>query len=210
MRHCKPKTALAAVCAAIVAAGVLLSSIALAAPRPSGVAPAPSAPTVAVQDDAKDAASGGALFTRADMPRPSGSYDLWLKVDELEPKASQAAAQPAKPSGASSAIAALAAGTAPGAAEEADEAWWSIDMDCTPCHATEDLVAATAECTALTDNNGTVVNPHDLPAVADHEGLACSSCHKKHDIGTGIDKTAQRSCVSCHHAYVYDCFTCHA
>ena len=206
MRHSKPRRTLAAACAAFVAAGVLVSSIALAAPRPSGVV-VTSVPEPAVEQVAPEAGPQG-LFTRADMPRPSGSFELWLELEQIEAPASEPAPEPVKLA-ASSAIAALAAGTAP-AAEDAEDAWWTADMDCTPCHATEDIVAATAECTALTDDNGTVVNPHDLPAVADHAELACASCHKKHDVGGGIDKTAQRSCVSCHHAYVYECYTCHA
>ena len=72
----------------------------------------------------------------------------------------------------------------------------------------EALIAATAASTALTDENGTVVNPHDLPAVEDHASLTCVSCHKGHADDT-IEESAMKACVLCHHESVFECYTCH-
>lgn len=87
----------------------------------------------------------------------------------------------------------------------------SVDTEavCQSCHTIEELVAATAASTALTDENGTVVNPHALPENADHAEIDCASCHKVHS-STAAEKSAQRTCSSCHHANVYECGTCHA
>lgn len=40
---------------------------------------------------------------------------------------------------------------------------WSMDADCSSCHNADDLKAATADCTLLTDGEGTTVNPHGRP-----------------------------------------------
>ena len=61
----------------------------------------------------------------------------------------------------------------------------------------------------LTDMNGTIVNPHALPESADHAEVSCVSCHQMHAAGS-IEKKAQRACASCHHADVYECYTCHS
>ena len=81
---------------------------------------------------------------------------------------------------------------------------------CTTCHVQEDLAAATADYQGLVDSNGTVVNPHDLPEVEDHESIVCTDCHKAHkaDDKTVADN-ASSTCTSCHHAGVFECGTCH-
>ena len=81
---------------------------------------------------------------------------------------------------------------------------------CLTCHKQEDLAKATAEQDVLTDKEGTVVNPHDLPAIEDHAGITCASCHKTHEVSESTEKSAKRTCASCHHADVYECYTCHA
>lgn len=87
----------------------------------------------------------------------------------------------------------------------------SVDASvCESCHAVEDVAAATADVTVLTDENGTVVNPHALTASEDHEQIVCTSCHQEHASGASIEKKAQRACASCHHANVYECYTCHS
>ena len=78
---------------------------------------------------------------------------------------------------------------------------------CTTCHKAEDLAEKTAEYQGLTDKNGTVVNPHDLPQVESHQSIACTDCHQAHS-GKQIDLTAATTCNSCHHAGVYECNTC--
>lgn len=72
------------------------------------------------------------------------------------------------------------------------------------------LIEATADSTVLTDSNGTVVNPHDLPAVKDHDGIECATCHKIHDPEPDAPKVASKKCLTCHHDGVYECYTCHA
>lgn len=79
---------------------------------------------------------------------------------------------------------------------------------CLSCHDAAELAAATSESTALTDKNGTTVNPHDLPANEDHESMNCSSCHKLHT-ADAPGEAAQATCKNCHHAEVYECGTCH-
>lgn len=80
---------------------------------------------------------------------------------------------------------------------------------CASCHSAEDLKAATADLTVLTDGNGTTVNPHDIPANSGHEGqIDCSSCHTMHG-EADVQAAAQEKCASCHHKDVYECGTCH-
>lgn len=81
---------------------------------------------------------------------------------------------------------------------------------CESCHALDEVAAATAGVETLTDANGTVVNPHALPESADHAEVTCTSCHQTHVSGATIEKKAQRACASCHHADVYECYTCHS
>lgn len=81
---------------------------------------------------------------------------------------------------------------------------------CESCHDKAAIAEATAESTVLTDANGTVVNPHDIPVNEDHEGagITCSSCHKVH-AEDGPQVTAPSVCNNCHHHKVYECGTCH-
>lgn len=81
---------------------------------------------------------------------------------------------------------------------------------CLGCHGSLDSLAQkTAGSTALTDDKGKVVNPHDLPENASHEGVACASCHTMHE-ETVVGDRAKVYCISCHHENVYECGTCHA
>ncbi|MGV8084436.1 MAG: cytochrome c3 family protein [Coriobacteriia bacterium] len=80
---------------------------------------------------------------------------------------------------------------------------------CKSCHDVAAVAAKAAGSTALTDANGTVVNPHELPANSDHATLECTSCHKAHST-TAVATTAMRACTSCHHANVFECGTCHS
>ena len=72
----------------------------------------------------------------------------------------------------------------------------------------EALIAATATSTVLTDEHGTTVNPHDLPAVEDHASITCVSCHKGHTSDT-IEESAMKACILCHHENIFECYTCH-
>lgn len=79
---------------------------------------------------------------------------------------------------------------------------------CTSCHDADGLRAQMASSSVLTDGNGLVANPHDLPAVDDHGDITCVNCHPMHQ-DEPRDETAQKLCASCHHANVYECHTCH-
>lgn len=86
----------------------------------------------------------------------------------------------------------------------------SIDAEsCETCHGSlEELAEKTAQCSVLTDKNGTVVNPHALPENEDHESIDCGSCHSMHK-DKAIEDTAKKACKGCHHTDVYECNTCH-
>lgn len=85
-----------------------------------------------------------------------------------------------------------------------------VDTDmCLVCHDTAALAEATADSTALTDDKGTTVNPHDLPDVEDHAGISCVSCHQFHVADVDVEAKAASYCMNCHHAGVYECGTCH-
>jgi hypothetical protein len=74
------------------------------------------------------------------------------------------------------------------------------------CHSDgAEWMAATASSTMLTDYNGRVVNPHDLPTSERHSELTCSSCHAGHQ---EFDPMA--ACLTCHHMETFEpCSKCH-
>lgn len=77
---------------------------------------------------------------------------------------------------------------------------------CLQCHGSlEDLAEKTAQCTVLTDSEGTTVNPHVIPDNGEHTtDPACTTCHGMHK-----DVDPQDYCRSCHHTDIYTCYTCH-
>ena len=79
---------------------------------------------------------------------------------------------------------------------------------CLGCHGSlESLAALTVDSIVLTDSNGTVVNPHDLPQSDSHVSFKvneCYNCHKMHKSYEAIDY-----CYGCHHKQVFECGTCH-
>ncbi|MFQ8867464.1 MULTISPECIES: hypothetical protein [Eggerthella] len=110
-------------------------------------------------------------------------------------------------------VAALSAAHEGATAEKAAKAvlkTTTVDVaTCESCHSQDEVEVVTAGVTVLTDMNGTIVNPHALPESADHAEVSCVSCHQMHAAGS-IEKKAQRACASCHHADVYECYTCHS
>lgn len=86
----------------------------------------------------------------------------------------------------------------------------SVDSGlCQGCHGDmEALAEATKESKALVDEFGTTVNPHDLPSSDLHDRLGCLSCHSAHN-GLAAADSAMKTCLSCHHAEVFECYTCH-
>jgi len=79
---------------------------------------------------------------------------------------------------------------------------------CLACHEGDYLPETTAGVTALTDMNGTTINPHALPVSDSHADIMCGDCHAMHT-ETPVTETAPAVCISCHHAKVYECGTCH-
>lgn len=80
---------------------------------------------------------------------------------------------------------------------------------CLACHGSyEELAEKTAASTVLTDAEGKVVNPHAIPENEDHAATDCSSCHAMHS-SEPASETAPDYCISCHHANVFACHTCH-
>lgn len=86
------------------------------------------------------------------------------------------------------------------------------ESTCLSCHDLDDITLATAD-VALTDSEGTSVNPHEAMTVhnvnAAHDDMTCSSCHKMHSSAPTLDNAANM-CLGCHHEDVYECYTCHS
>ena len=81
---------------------------------------------------------------------------------------------------------------------------------CLTCHTSyEALAEKTADYQGLVDSEGTMVNPHALPASADHEDITCTNCHAMHVSDASVEEKSASKCVSCHHADVFTCGTCH-
>lgn len=81
---------------------------------------------------------------------------------------------------------------------------------CISCHGDLTEVATlTADSTALTDDKGTTVNPHERPAGKKHEEnpATCTDCHNNHS--KDLSKDAMKYCAQCHHRGTFECGTCH-
>lgn len=96
----------------------------------------------------------------------------------------------------------------------------SIDPEaCETCHDLTQITETSASCEVLTDDNGTVVNPHEIMVRESHvansgSDLTCGSCHKMHEENGGdpaasAAEAASEKCLGCHHQNVYECGTCH-
>lgn len=80
---------------------------------------------------------------------------------------------------------------------------------CYACHdAMDELAHKTSASTLLTDEQGTVVNPHDLPENHFGVSVSCGSCHKMHN-NKDAETASKNTCLNCHHDNVYECGTCH-
>ncbi len=80
---------------------------------------------------------------------------------------------------------------------------------CQSCHVADEIVALAEDCTALTDSNGTVVNPHVLPDNDSHNDIECFDCHSAHEAAPA-ETSARDVCLNCHHHDIYECYTCHS
>lgn len=86
----------------------------------------------------------------------------------------------------------------------------AVESDvCLACHDQKSLAEQTIGSAVLSDENDTVVNPHELPGNPEHEQIACTDCHRVHNPKKTVGVTAQQACTSCHHTGVYECGTCH-
>lgn len=83
------------------------------------------------------------------------------------------------------------------------------DELCLSCHDQGELAVLTQPSVVLTDKEGTVVNPHDVPVSTSHASVTCASCHQVHKPGADLSKTALAACTGCHHEKVFACGTCH-
>lgn len=84
------------------------------------------------------------------------------------------------------------------------------EKTCVSCHGSlQDMAAKTVDSKALTDDNGTSVNPHERPAGQTHEDNAatCTDCHNNHS--KSVEKDAMKYCAQCHHRGVFTCGNCH-
>lgn len=80
---------------------------------------------------------------------------------------------------------------------------------CLGCHDQDEIAAESAACTALADAEGTTVNPHQLPDTETHGHIVCTDCHTMHEEQTDLQADAKAYCLTCHHADVFECYTCH-
>lgn len=83
------------------------------------------------------------------------------------------------------------------------------EESCLSCHygTKEELATATPDI-LITDEKGNMRNPHDSGAVAEHQNITCSSCHAMHKNEDSMTQ-AKKTCQSCHHTGVFECYTCH-
>jgi hypothetical protein len=80
---------------------------------------------------------------------------------------------------------------------------------CLSCHDQNEIRDKTVGSAVLTDNDGTIVNPHELPANDEHtRNITCVSCHEMHATDP-VEEVAPITCRNCHHMDVYECGTCH-
>ena len=85
------------------------------------------------------------------------------------------------------------------------------EQGCIDCHGTiEEMEALTAGSTALTDSNGTSVNPHEQLPGEKHEANrpTCVDCHNNHS--EDLSKDAMKFCAQCHHRGISTCRNCHS
>lgn len=79
---------------------------------------------------------------------------------------------------------------------------------CLSCHESDYTPEAISEENYLVDDQGTAVNPHDLPESESHATVVCANCHQMHSEDSLLE-TAATACTNCHHQNVYQCYTCH-
>ena len=85
----------------------------------------------------------------------------------------------------------------------------SFGRDCLAASAFASSEVPQLDSTALTDDKGTTVNPHDVPSNEKHEEnpATCTDCHNNHS--KDLPKDSMRYCAQCHHRGTFECGTCH-
>lgn len=79
---------------------------------------------------------------------------------------------------------------------------------CLSCHESLDVLAQKTADVAIVDDVGNSANPHALQSSKDHDAIACADCHVSHKASDALSE-AKSVCLSCHHAGVFECGTCH-
>lgn len=84
------------------------------------------------------------------------------------------------------------------------------DATCESCHGIPEQLASATEGVALTDTEGTTVNPHAAYSLNDDhvQAFACRECHSVHGDADAMEQ-AEVFCSDCHHRGVFACGTCH-
>jgi hypothetical protein len=80
---------------------------------------------------------------------------------------------------------------------------------CGSCHEADELATLTVASTVITDTEGTVVNPHDIPDNSSHNSITCINCHQVHEPAASLPDNSLNTCFNCHHEKVLQCGTCH-
>lgn len=83
------------------------------------------------------------------------------------------------------------------------------DEACLACHDDAKKLAKATVSKQVEDEKGAKVNPHELPSNDSHDDVRCANCHKLHETKPDASKEALSTCLSCHHAGVFECGTCH-
>ncbi len=98
------------------------------------------------------------------------------------------------------------------AIEQANMEMASSNEACLVCHGSyEELAALTAGYREFIDLENNIANPHEFGGGlnAEHKVALCSSCHTSVHHFSNALYSAYIYCWDCHHAGVFECYTCH-
>lgn len=83
------------------------------------------------------------------------------------------------------------------------------DELCLSCHfGSREALAQETPDILITDAKGNSRNPHLSDGISEHDDIECAECHGMHK-AEPIEDQARDVCYSCHHAEVFECYTCH-
>ncbi len=98
------------------------------------------------------------------------------------------------------------------ALEQANVEMSSSNEFCLVCHGSyEELSELTADYREFIDLENNIANPHEFGGglTAEHKVSLCSSCHTSIHRTSNALSSAYIFCWDCHHAGVFECYTCH-